>query len=126
MNRTSLTILGILATLMLAATIYGQEQSAKPGAPQPGSRNVAGFGPAPTQAPPKPLIPNAKPVRSMPVHFRGSRFINFYWAYSTVCHCSPLFFASSLRQEMYASNAFSLSKLGTGLALGAASNTIAC
>lgn len=63
MNRISRAFPVLLMTLM-AATIYGQEQSAKPGAPQQGGRKLAGFGPAPSQPPPKPLIANAKPMRT--------------------------------------------------------------
>lgn len=56
------------ATLILVATIHGQDQRGRPGGPQGGSaagaRGGAGFGALPTPAPPKPLIPDAKPVRS--------------------------------------------------------------
>ena len=63
MSRISRAFPVLLMTLM-AATIYGQEQSGKPGVPQQGGRKLAGFGPAPSQPPPKPLIANAQPVRT--------------------------------------------------------------
>jgi hypothetical protein len=60
--------LALLAIMMLVATVYGQGQTGGPGGPQSktpaGGRSSAGFGAAPAQPPPKPLIPNAKPVRS--------------------------------------------------------------
>ena len=61
-------LLALFATLILAATIYGQDQNGRPEGPQGGSaagaRGGMGFGALPAPAPPKPLIPNAKPVRS--------------------------------------------------------------
>ncbi len=57
-----------LATLILVAAIHGQEQRGGPGGPLGGSTagapRGAGFGALPTATSPKPLIPNAKPVRS--------------------------------------------------------------
>jgi feruloyl esterase len=66
MKQTSRTLFpASLAILMLAATTYGQGQRGATGTPQGGPPAVAGRGgaeAAPT--PPKPLIANAKPVRS--------------------------------------------------------------
>ncbi|MBI2150327.1 MAG: tannase/feruloyl esterase family alpha/beta hydrolase, partial [Acidobacteria bacterium] len=69
MSRGSQTLLtALVVTLMVAAPIQGQGQRGGRGAPQgnppAGARGGAGRGAAPTQTPPKPLIPNAKPVRS--------------------------------------------------------------
>jgi hypothetical protein len=64
MNQIIRTFLILLAALALIAAIYGQQQSGKPAVPQPGNRGGMGFGAESTQPPPKPLIPNAKPVRS--------------------------------------------------------------
>jgi hypothetical protein len=69
MIRASRTLLlTSLATLMLVATIYGQDRKGGPGGPQVGSaagaRGGVAFGALSTPAPPKPLFPNAKPVRS--------------------------------------------------------------
>ncbi len=56
------------ATLLLVAPSHGQDQRGGPGAPQvgpvAGARGGPGFAALPTPPPPKPLIPNAKPVRS--------------------------------------------------------------
>jgi hypothetical protein len=58
----------LLATLMLVATLHGQDQQGRSGGPQGKSpavgRGRMGFGALPKPTPPKPLIPNAKPVRS--------------------------------------------------------------
>jgi hypothetical protein len=57
-----------LVTLILVAAIHGQDQIGGPGGPQSGSvagaRGGQGFGAVPTPPSPKPIIPNAKPVRS--------------------------------------------------------------
>jgi feruloyl esterase len=57
-----------IATLILAATMHGQGQRGGPGVPQVGPAagvgRGAGRGAASAQTPPKPLIANAKPVRS--------------------------------------------------------------
>jgi hypothetical protein len=56
------------ATLILVASLNGQDQRGGPGGPQGGSvsgaRGGPGFPALPTPPPPKPVIPNAKPVRS--------------------------------------------------------------
>jgi len=61
-------LLTSFTTLILVATIHGQDQRGGPGGPQGGSvagaRGGPGFGALPTPPPPKPLISNAKPVRS--------------------------------------------------------------
>jgi len=57
-----------LATLILVATIRGQDQRSGSSPPQggsvTGSRGGQGFGAVPTPPSPKSIIPNAKPVRS--------------------------------------------------------------
>jgi hypothetical protein len=57
-----------LAALILVAAIHGQNQRGVRDEPQgksaPGARRGMGFGALPAPAPPKPLIPDAKPVRS--------------------------------------------------------------
>jgi len=61
-------LLTLLATLIPVATIHGQGQGGgqvgTPGKPAAGARRGAGFGALPTPASPKPLILDAKPVRS--------------------------------------------------------------
>jgi hypothetical protein len=52
---------GSFAVLVLTATVHTQGQERGRGAPQAGPRAVIGRG---GEAPPKPLIANAKPVRS--------------------------------------------------------------
>jgi hypothetical protein len=58
----------LLAMMMLVATIHAQGQRGGPGGPQgkppAGVRRGGGFGALPATPPPKPLIPDAKPVRS--------------------------------------------------------------
>src|SRR5262245_20426863 len=54
-----------VANLTLASTVHGQAQRGQRGAPQGGPPAAAGRGAAaPAPPPPKPLIANAKPVRS--------------------------------------------------------------
>src|SRR5437867_6625570 len=66
MIRTSRILsLVLLASLILTATIYGQGQRGQRGAPQGGPPAVAGRGAAASApVPPKPVIANAKAVRS--------------------------------------------------------------
>ncbi len=69
MIRASRTLfLTSFAVLIMVATIRGQDQGGGPGRLQGGStagaRGGMGFGALPTPTPPKPLIPDAKPVRS--------------------------------------------------------------
>lgn len=52
------------AALILAGAIHGQEKGGGQGGPAAGARAGAGFGTMPQPTPPKPLIPDAKPVRS--------------------------------------------------------------
>jgi len=60
--------LASLATLILAAPIQGQDRGGGPGGrqggPASGARGGMGFGALPAPTPPKPIIPDAKPVRS--------------------------------------------------------------
>jgi feruloyl esterase len=69
MNQTGRTLLiGLVATLIVVVPIHGQGQrGGRGGAPQGGALPGAAAGArgaAPAPAPPKPLIANAKPVRS--------------------------------------------------------------
>jgi len=54
------------------------------------------------------------------------RSANFEKKAFKIAYVALSFFASSLCQDMHASNAFSFSGFGIGIALGVAVNTIAC
>src|SRR6185436_10829914 len=64
-DRMSLFVVVVVTSLIVTSTLFAQGQGGQRGAPQGGLPAVAGRGGAgPAPVPPKPVIANAKPVRS--------------------------------------------------------------